>query len=156
MIRVTCPAPLILETIAALRRGGARGEERVVLWLARAGAGCPVQVQEVYEPAQETARDRFKLPPESMRALMAHLASSRRSIVAQIHTHPGRAYHSEVDAEWAIVRHVGALSLVLPRFASTTEPDNFTDQVMTYECSIDGEWVLRPNVGPDAALDLPR
>jgi hypothetical protein len=83
---------------------------------------------------------------------MDHLRSTRRRIVAQIHTHPGRAFHSEVDAEWAIVRHVGALSLVLPRFAVSTTPENFLDEVMTYEYSPAGDWDHCPNVGPGARV----
>lgn len=154
MSAVVLPAVLLGETLDILRRGGERGEERVVLWLSTAAQRSPVPIVEVYEPDQVTAVDYFRLPQESMRALMGHLRSTRRRIVAQIHTHPGRAFHSDVDAEWAIVRHVGALSLVLPRFAATTTVGTFLDEVMTYAYTPDGEWRHHLNHGPDAKLRI--
>lgn len=154
MKRVICSLRLITETLEILRSGGARGEERVALWLSGASPKAPATVLEAYEPDQVAEVDYFRLPPNSMRALMAHLAATRRRIVAQIHTHPGRAYHSDVDAEWAIVRHVGALSLVLPTFASTTTSANFLKQVKIYEYSAEGEWVLKPRDGPHAAMEI--
>lgn len=46
------------------------------------------------------------------------LAASRRSIKAQIHTHPGCAFHSATDDKWPIVSQPGFLSLVIPDFAA--------------------------------------
>lgn len=152
MSAVICTFETLRTTIDLLRRGGERGEERVALWLSTAIPRTPAPIVEIYEPDQTAEVDYFRLPPTTMRSLMDHLRATRRRIVAQIHTHPGRAYHSNVDAEWAIVRHVGALSLVLPRFAVTTTPANFLQQVMTYEYSSHGDWDYRPNVGPDARV----
>lgn len=154
MTTILLPTALLRETISILQRGGQQREERVVLWLSTAAQRKPVPVVEVYEPDQVTEIDYFRLPPPSMRALMDHLRTTRRRTVAQIHTHPGRAFHSDVDAEWAIVRHVGALSLVLPRFAATTTPDTFIEEVKTYAYTLGGEWELQPNVGPDAKIRI--
>ncbi|HQS17733.1 hypothetical protein [Reyranella sp.] len=152
MSAIICTREVLQTTIAVLRRGGERGEERVALWLSTAAPRTPAAVIEVYEPDQVAEVDYFRLPPLSMRSLMDHLRPTRRRIVAQIHTHPGQAFHSEVDAEWAIVKHVGALSLVLPRFAATTTPENFLEEVMTYEYSSDGDWQHCPSVGPAARV----
>jgi hypothetical protein len=152
MTSVICTSEVLGETIALLRRGGERGEERVVLWLARSTARDQAPIAEVYEPEQIADVDYFKLPPESIRRLMVHLRTTRRKVVAQIHTHPGQAFHSEADAEWAIIRHVGALSLVLPRFAESTTLSSFLREVMTYEYSAEGEWLHRPNRGDDLRL----
>lgn len=156
MKSIICSGTVISDTLDILRTGGRRGEERVALWLAKAGARTPTEVVEVYEPDQIAEIDFFKLPPESMRALMSHLSSPRRRIAAQIHTHPGRAYHSDADAAWAVVRHVGALSLVLPAFARTTTLQNFLEQVKIYEMGSAGEWNLKPGVGPDAVMEITR
>lgn len=152
MSAVICTHDLLRTTIAVLRRGGERREERVAVWLSTAASRAPAPIVEVYEPDQVAEVDFFRLPRASMRSLMEHLRSTRRRIVAQIHTHPGRAYHSKVDAEWAIVRHVGALSLVLPRFAATTTPENFLEEVMTYEYSATGDWEQCPSTGPGARV----
>ena len=152
MKTVACDRQVLIATIEALRRGGRLRQERVVLWLSSGTARDPAPVAEVYESEQTAEFDRFCLPQASMRALMQYLGATRRRIVAQVHSHPGRAYHSEVDAEWAIIRHAGALSLVLPRFARTTTVSNFLDRVMTYELTTDAEWAWRANRGPDARI----
>ncbi|TIN48494.1 MAG: hypothetical protein E5Y32_04420 [Mesorhizobium sp.] len=152
MSAVICTREMLRTTIDILRRGGECRHERVVLWLSTAAVRTPASIIEVYEPEQIADIDYFKLPPTSMQALMDHLRSTRRRIVAQIHTHPGRAYHSDVDAKWPIIRHVGALSLVLPHFAATTTPENFLTEVMTYEYSPAGGWDHCSNSGLDARL----
>lgn len=149
-----CSREVVQTTISLLRRESDVGEERVALWLATAASRSPTTIVEVYEPEQVVDVDYFRIPPASMSALMDHLRSTRRRIAAQIHTHPGRAYHSDVDAEWAIIRHVGAISLVLPRFALATTPENFLDEVMTYEYSPNGDWTHRQNFGADAPLRM--
>lgn len=154
MTRITCRAAVVTDTIEILRQGGRRGEERVALWLSGAAARTPAPVVEVHEPDQIAAIDYFNLPSESMRSLMGHLTATRRRIVAQIHTHPGRAFHSEADAEWAIIRHVGALSLVLPRFAADTTLGSFLERVKIYELSPAGEWELKPGSGPNAVMEI--
>lgn len=37
---------------------------------------------------------------------------------AQVHTHPGDAYHSATDDRWPIVSQAGFLSIVVPFFAA--------------------------------------
>jgi|LNAP01.1.fsa_nt_gb hypothetical protein len=152
MNAVICSHHVLRTTLSILRRGGDRHEEMVALWLSAAAPRTPAPIVEVYEPDQVARVDHFRLPPASMQALMGHLRATRRRIVAQIHTHPGGAFHSDADAQWAIVRHVGALSLVLPRFAATTTTENFLEEVMTYEYSSAGEWDHCPNAGPGARV----
>lgn len=154
MSKLVLPSAALVETLERLRRGGERGHERVALWLAPVGAAAASKISEVYEPHQETAEDYFHLPPESMRALMSKLRLNRLRVAAQIHTHPAEAFHSKADARWAIVKHVDALSLVLPRFAATTTLANFLDEVKTYAFSPAGDWVLVPNRGAAARLEV--
>lgn len=156
MSTIVCPHHILATTLAILRRGGERQQERVALWLSSAAPHSPAPIVEVYEPDQVADIDYFRLPPTAMRTLMDHLKSSRRRIVAQIHTHPGRAFHSDVDAEWAIIRHVGALSLVLPRFAVTTTTENFLEQVMTYTYTPRGDWQHCENTGPGRRIEVLR
>ena len=66
-------------------------------------------------------------------------------IAAQVHTHPFEAFHSEADDRWAIVRHVGAVSLVVPYFATTTTPDNFLDQIALFSLDANNQWIEVPN-----------
>ena len=136
MNRIKVGRSVVAATIERLQDGGRVGHERAVLWL---GHGAD-RIDEVYEPSQRTRADQFYFDRESMRELLAHLRQNRMRVVAQVHSHPGRAFHSEADNEWAIVRHAGALSLVLPRFAEEATVDNFLSLAATYVLSTGNNW----------------
>jgi proteasome lid subunit RPN8/RPN11 len=130
---------LIDQTLDELQRGGEKGHERVVLWL-----GIPgdlVKVTEVFVPQQTTASDYFHISREGMAQLMRHLREGDQMIVAQVHSHPEEAFHSKADDYWAIVRHVGALSSVLPHFALETSPDSFVADVVLFELTEHNQWI---------------
>lgn len=76
-------------------------------------------------PEHESARDMFRISREAMAALFRHMGSAQAFVAAPVHSHPHEAFHSLADDTWAIVRHVGALSLVVPRFARVTTADSF-------------------------------
>ena len=155
MTALICTTNTLVKTIDILRVGGARSQERVVLWLGPAyGIREPMPVTEVYEPDQITDIDYFKLTPASLRALMTHLRGARLKILAQVHSHPGGAFHSEADDKWAIIRHVGALSLVLPEFARNTTPANFSEHTASYRLSGENEWVRVPTGGPNGCIGV--
>lgn len=154
MTRLSISPELLERTLVILKAGRLRHEERMAAWIGKGSATGRSVVRDVYEPEQVCRKDRFHLPPESMTSLMRELGRTRSGILAQIHTHPGRAFHSRADAAWAIIRHVGALSLVLPNFAGTTTVGNFLEQVMVYEYSPSAEWILVPTDGPDGRLEI--
>lgn len=154
MTRLAISPELLGRTLVLLKAGGPRHEERMVAWIGKGSSSGRSVVKDVYEPEQVCRKDRFHLPPESMNSLMREIVRTRSAILAQIHTHPGRAFHSKADAAWAIVKHVGALSLVLPNFAATTTVENFMEEVMIYEYSASAEWVLTPNDGAHCRLEI--
>ncbi len=130
--------PLLAETVEHLR--AARTCERVVLWLGRR-YGDRVHVHEVFLPVQETEADYFRIPHEGMQALFAHMRQRRLMVAAQVHTHPEEAFHSLADDRWAIVRHRGALSLVVPRFCQTTTANTFVEHAKAYQLDSRDEFV---------------
>jgi len=136
MSKLLISSALIEQTIAVLQEGGEEICETVVFWL-----GKGETVNEVYRPMQRVSVDYFHLSSESMRSLMDYLKRDRRRILAQVHSHPGDAYHSKADDQWAVIRHQGALSLVLPRFARTTTLQDFPEQTATYSLSADDKWL---------------
>lgn len=144
MTRLSCPAPLIDETLEALRDAGRRGKERVVFWLAPRRLIERPTIAEVYVPLQEAAEDYFRIPPEGMTALMTHLRDRRLALVAQVHSHPGRAFHSHADDKWAVVRHEGGLSIVVPGFASGISAANFTAKAAVFRLSSEDRWLEVP------------
>lgn len=138
--QLKCAPQIIETTLRHLREGGERDVETVVLWLGHATAEM-TQITEAYRPNQLAAFDRFHISNEAMRTVMGHLRETRAKIVAQVHSHPREAFHSSADDEWAIVRHVGALSLVVPNFAGGATLNNFFDQVAAYKLSSDDKWI---------------
>jgi proteasome lid subunit RPN8/RPN11 len=139
MSGLSISSALVEQTFAVLQEGGTRRCETVVFWLGKGST-----VDEVYRPEQSVSIDYFHLPSESMRSLMNYLKRDRRRILAQVHSHPGDAFHSKADDDWAVIRHEGALSLVLPRFASTAMLHNFSEQTATFSLSPDDKWLEVP------------
>jgi hypothetical protein len=138
---VLVPAKVIAASLDALQEVGREESECVVLWLAERAADA-IKVVEVYKPAQVASADMFRLPRESVAALFEVLRSRGLMVAAQVHTHPEHAFHSAADDRWAIVRHVGALSLVLPYFAQRTTPEMFFMHAAVFSLSPDNEWLL--------------
>jgi proteasome lid subunit RPN8/RPN11 len=135
---------LLAETVDALCASKRR--ERVVLWLGRRH-GHGVRVHEVYVPIQETEADYFRIPHDGMEALFRHMRPRRLMVAAQVHTHPEAAFHSAVDDRWAIVRHHGALSLVVPCFCQATTAATFAQDAKVYQLDEQDEFV---EVAPSA------
>lgn len=140
---IDCPSDVILTTLSLLRKAGSKRREGIVLWLGQR-AGAHIQVTDAYQPLHTSKADMFHITPAGMNALRRELRHRRRMVVAQVHTHPGRAYHSKADDEWAIVRHVGALSLVLPDFAFGATLETFFDLAKAYRFSTEGHWLPVP------------
>ena len=137
------PRSIVAETLSLLQQAGRRSSERVVLWLGRRREEG-ISVTEAYLPLQEADYDFFHLPPESMHALMTKLRAARVMVAAQVHTHPGEAFHSEADDAWAIVRHVGALSFVVPDFALETDVSTFCQNTSLFVLSEENVWTACP------------
>jgi proteasome lid subunit RPN8/RPN11 len=138
-----CPPTFVDLTLTYLRDAGQDNCECIVLWLGRRD-GALLHVEEAYRPMQNASEDMFEIPPAGMTALYAELRKRRLMVAAQVHSHPGEAFHSTADNRWAIIRHEGALSLVVPHFASATTVSNFLDEAKTYHFTAAARWVEVP------------
>lgn len=141
---IIVPEDILKDTISALQKAGHNGCERVLLWLAEQG-GNDVIIKKLYVPQQNADMDYFHIPRAGMVDLMKHIRAGRLMIASQVHSHPDRAFHSRADDEWAIIRHVGALSIVLPSFALKTNIKSFFHDAVVYELSENNEWLAVPN-----------
>ena len=59
----------------------------------------------------------FDVPLWERLRIARQLAGCGEKLLVQLHTHPGRAFHSAVDDRLALPRHTGAISIVIPDFA---------------------------------------
>ena len=140
MTRLHCSAATLDETIDHFRAAGRIQKECVVFWLVPRQADA-MRIVEVYRPQQEAHADQFWIPPDAMAVLMRHLRDSKLKLAAQVHSHPHEAFHSYADDRWAVIRHAGALSIVVPDFAAHTDASNFMQEAKFYQLSRDDRWL---------------
>jgi hypothetical protein len=78
---------------------------------------------------------------ELQRIQLDNFQRKERSII-QLHTHPGANVNmSQLDKEWEVVRHMGALSIIVPFYG--TRGLNLFDGANVYEREGD-DWRLWP------------
>ena len=147
---VRVPRQLAEEAHAHLKRVGTRGMEGFAIW-AGTREGSIFQVSQTVIPAQRGVRSAsgvcVTIGPEELHRLNVWLYENKLAVVAQIHSHPGRAYHSETDDTFPIATAIGCLSLVIPDFA--TQPFSLA-RCAVYRLSPAGRWREVP------AADVPR
>jgi len=134
---------VVSQSIAELQEAGRSESERVLLWLGRRD-GQSLHVLEMFVPEQIANYDFFSIPPRSMRVLLRCLRERSLMVAAQVHSHPMEAFHSQADDRWAIVRHEGALSIVLPYFARTACVESFLENSATFALSTTNQWQRVP------------
>jgi hypothetical protein len=98
-----------------LRRCGA-GERECVVYLT-GPVDSPDLIDGVIHPGHTASAGGYEVGAGAIAELWADLLASRRGVRAQVHTHPGVAYHSARDDAYALIGTPGYLSLVLPDFA---------------------------------------
>jgi proteasome lid subunit RPN8/RPN11 len=108
------------EAVEHLRRCGA-GRKECVVYLT-GPADMPSLIDGVIHPAHTASTGHYEVDGAAIGRLWDELHSSRRSVRAQVHTHPGAAYHSERDDGEALISTPGYISLVLANFALGTTP----------------------------------
>ncbi|CCF97127.1 MULTISPECIES: Mov34/MPN/PAD-1 family protein [Ralstonia solanacearum species complex] len=142
----------VAQTLQVLQTSGQRHHEGIAFWLGRR-AGKRIDIVEVYEPAHRADADYFHIPPQSMQALQLELRTKRLMIAAQVHSHPRDAFHSRADDTWAVIRHVGAVSIVLPNFAAKTSTDSFFKDAAIFQLNAANRWLQLPE---DQKVDVCR
>lgn len=108
---------MVDKTQATLREFGRHGLEGFCVWLGSTRAA----VEQVLVPPQRSISSEsgvgYFLEPETLFQLNRFLSTRGLKLIAQVHSHPGHAYHSVADDEYAIATKEGSLSLVVPDFA---------------------------------------
>lgn len=118
--RVLVPTACAREVETHLRKVGREGYEGIALW-AGTQDGHVFQVKETLIPSQRHISNAdgvcVVVDKDALHKLNVYLYKKGLTLMAQIHSHPGKAYHSDTDDAYAIATTVGSLSLVVPDFA---------------------------------------
>jgi hypothetical protein len=112
------PEGVLIETERLLRSyGGEEDHEGIVYWggIESPRGSCAVTA---VSPTASTTWGSFRTELQANVDLIDALAQLELTLVAQVHSHPGRwVDHSDGDDTGAIVRFAGFWSLVVPEFA---------------------------------------
>jgi hypothetical protein len=114
--RYRIPAPIVEASVCALRDGSAGTREWVILWQGKIFDETTAKVTRVHVPRQNTGPLHFNISIDERLRLLDDVSAEGEFILAQLHTHPRQAFHSEVDDRLAIPKHTGAISIVVADF----------------------------------------
>ncbi|MET4214221.1 hypothetical protein [Bradyrhizobium sp. LA2.1] len=115
LAKLLATADVLDDLMAALIRSQRQRHEGIVYLLGRTDGDVTLAVA-VFAPEALTTSGSFHVPTRSMVSCMQTAARFELQVVAQVHTHPGQAYHSDGDVEGAKIRYPGYVSLVLPEY----------------------------------------
>lgn len=111
----------IESTLKAMRHFGSHGYEVLVLWVGHIDSATgTARVAQAFVPDQKPISGEdgvgYFVSGDTLFKLNRALSETGLRLIAQVHSHPGEAYHSEADDRYAIVTADGGLSLVVPDF----------------------------------------
>lgn len=138
--QVVVPSDVMSGGYQFMRAAGKAGLEGMVLWLGTS-VDETFTVKELFIPEQRGLRTADGVcaivGERELRRLNVYLYQNSLELVAQIHTHPGHAYHSTTDDQYAIATTIGSYSIVVPNFAKVDYP---LAQCAVYRLSATGDW----------------
>lgn len=118
--RVQLPRSCAQAAINWLYKAGTRQVEGVALF-AGTRDGNTFIIKRTIIPEQEAGDIEggliYVVDGKELHRISLELFDSGLQLFAQIHSHPGMAYHSETDDAYPIVTVVGGISIVVPNFA---------------------------------------
>lgn len=133
-------------THESLREYSGGDVEAMALWAGQFADEESFEVMAVRVPAQHAIRGDAGLAVlidgDELHRLNVWLHEHRLKLIAQLHTHPGAAYHSELDNTIPVVATRGAFSLVIPDFARGPAD---LEEYAVYRLGAEDRWV---EVGP--------
>lgn len=136
------PSDVLRGTIAALREAGQESREAFVLWGGIFRSEREFEFRSAVRPAQTSMATEDGLlvyvDGEALFRVNRELYERGETLAAQVHSHPGEAYHSETDDAFPMMTLVGGLSIVVPAFGRSANPSEW----VIYRLRAVGEWQL--------------
>lgn len=123
--------------VESLSSSQERRHEGVALLLGKL-AGEAVIALACVQPKATTPAGSFDISAAEMARVIALATDLELELVAQVHTHPREAFHSQGDDEGARVRYDGYLSLVIPDYGAGLPR---LDGAALYEFSSRDGWI---------------
>ena len=139
--RISVDRTEIKRMLRTMQQFGAHGWEVLFLWLGEVDETDGVAtVTDVRAPQQSPITSEngvgYFVGSETLFHLNRELSESGLRLIAQVHSHPQEAYHSDADDRYAIVTAEGGYSFVVPFFGHVP-PD---PTLWAFYRLIDGVW----------------
>lgn len=137
---VEVPMREALHAHSHLQDVGKKGLEGFALW-AGVVHGAVFHVRSAIIPAQTGMRARGQVcvtvSAEELHRINVWLFNQGFTLIAQLHSHPTEAFHSDTDNAFPIATAVGSLSIVVPNFGA----GKFAlSRCAVYRLTFDGRW----------------
>lgn len=114
------PEEAWVRTLQELRAFGDQRSEGL-LFFGGVVSGDTIQVTGIYLLQHDPQGACVRVTREEARWLIRRLRERDEKLVAQVHSHPGSAFHSPGDNERAASFHAGYLSIVVPHWGHDVE-----------------------------------
>ena len=114
--RLLLPVQVIEKTLKIMQKYGEQSRECIAYWLGERLDEDSIVVNEVYIPKQYATVIASKVQETDVARLFSILEIDEKVLVAQLHTHPGSAFHSLIDDEYPVAFEENFLSLVVPHY----------------------------------------
>lgn len=121
VIKVLVRASVLRMTLEVLQKYGRQGCEGLVLWVGHVQERTATITRAIVpsqNPIKEESGVGYFVTGETLFLLNRTLADSGFKLIAQVHSHPAGAYHSQADDRYSIVTAEGGLSFVVPNFGN--------------------------------------
>ena len=119
LAKITVSEAVMKKTISHLQSNGERGDEAFVLWVGTQ-SGLVFNVSDAVVPQQVAHRTPqgvyVTIPGEELHRINVWLFEQKLQLIAQVHSHPSDAFHSDLDDALPIATRAGSLSVVIPNF----------------------------------------
>ena len=115
------PKSCAYEALAWMYKAGRRNVEGVALWAGiRDGNSFHIKRTIIPEQSAGNIEDGliYVVRGDELHRISLELFDTGMQLVAQVHSHPGEAYHSDTDDAYPIVTVLGGVSVVVPNFAT--------------------------------------
>ena len=90
-------------------------------------------ISDVWFPKQIVSPISYEVSEEEEFRINVELNKQKITTIAQIHTHPGNAFHSSTDDDWPSIALPGSLSIVIPDFGFIDIDDLDLWEVFQYD-----------------------
>ena len=137
--RIVVPRVVQDKTMAHIRSCGARCEEGFVVWSGIL-TSKDLFVSSVLAPPCNGSEHfgGLTISDEAMQYLADEMIRNGEALIAQVHSHPREAFHSETDNSYPLIHRLGFLSIVIPFFGRYGF--NEFHRFRTYEYIENGRW----------------